>query len=310
MAGLVSATTLRRRSLWWAAGFLLCVSLASIASLPWTLGATQQGTAARFEHARPSESLRPPAMGDPAVWLGTDRLGRSLTARLLLGGGISLVVGLAAATTALLVGTSWGLTAALCGGRVDNIMMRIVDVLYGLPSVLLVILLAFAMDGLRARMWPGVTGGGRLVFDLMTLWLAIGAVSWLTLARVVRGQVMSLRTRPFLESARLVGVAIPRQIRRYYLPWLMGPVLACAVLVVPMAMLSEAFLSFLGIGVQEPLPSWGNMAASALAELNPVRSRWWMLLFPCLLIAVTLISLTVLGEQIRMAVDPRSRETA
>jgi len=228
----------------------------------------------------------------------------------MLGGGISLVVGIAAAGTALLLGTSWGLAAAMCGGRIDNAMMRLVDVLYGLPSVLLVVLLAFALDGIRARWWPDVTGSWRLLFDLASLWFAIGAVSWLTLARIVRGQVLSLRARPFLESARVAGVPVAGQIRRYYLPWLVGPVLACAVLVVPMAMLSEAFLSFLGIGVQEPLPSWGNMAAAALSELNPVRSRWWLLLFPCLLIALTLLALTVVGEQIRAAVDPRQRETA
>ena len=231
-------------------------------------------------------------------------------ARLLLGGGISLVVGLAAATTALLLGTTWGLTAAIAGGRVDSILMRIVDVLYGLPSILLVVLLAVAMDGFRDRVSIGEGGVPGMLLDLATLWIAIGAVSWLTLARVVRGQVLSLRTRPFIESARVVGVPIRLLVRRYYLPWIAGPVVACTALIVPMAMLSEAFLSFLGIGVQEPLPSWGNMAAAALSELNPVQSRWWLLLWPCLLIAATLIALTVLGESLRLAVDPRQRDAA
>jgi oligopeptide transport system permease protein len=292
-----------------AGGFLGLVLLLAIVSLPWTLG-TAGGGERWFEAVDPARALQPPSLDGPDVWLGTDRLGRSVAARLLLGGGISLVVGLAAAGTALLLGTAWGLTAAMFGGRVDAVMMRIVDVLYGLPSVLLVVLLAFAMDGFRERLSLAGGGGSRLLLDLMTLWIAIGAVSWLTLSRVVRGQVLSLRAQPCIESARLVGVPTGRLVRKYYLPWLVGPVVACTSLIVPMAMLSEAFLSFLGIGVQEPLPSWGNMAAGALSELNPVRSRWWLLLWPCALIAATLVALTVLGESIRIAVDPRQREVA
>ena len=298
----------RRVSNWIAGGFLVLVAVASLLSLPWTLGGVDAG--ARFEATAPARALAAPSLEHPEAWLGTDRLGRSVMARMLLGGGISLVVGLAAAGTALLVGTTWGLAAALGGGRVDSVLMRIVDVLYGLPSILLVVLLAVAIEGVQERLGPRMQGGTRLFLDLATLWIAIGGVSWLTLSRVVRGQVLSLRGRGFIESARVVGVPIRRQIRRYYLPWLAGPVLACTALIVPMAMLSEAFLSFLGIGVQEPLPSWGNMASAALAELNPVRSRWWLLLWPCLMIAGTLIALTVLGESLRRGLDPRQRATS
>jgi ABC-type dipeptide/oligopeptide/nickel transport system permease subunit len=294
-------------STWIAGGFLAMVAAASILSLPWTLGAAEAQAPARFEATAPAAALAPPSFEHAGAWLGTDRLGRSVMARMLLGGGISLVVGLAAALTALLVGTSWGLAAALGGGRIDAVMMRIVDVLYGLPSILLVVLFAVAIEGLQTRLGPATQGGSRLLLDLATLWIAIGGVSWLTLSRVVRGQVLSLRKRGFIESARVVGVPTGRQIRRYYLPWLAGPVLACTALIVPMAMLSEAFLSFLGIGVQEPLPSWGNMASSALSEINPVRSRWWLLLWPCVLIAGTLMALTVLGESLRRSLDPRQR---
>ncbi len=300
----------RRVSTWVAGGFLVLVMAASVCSLPWTLGAATHRGAARFEATSPAVALAPPSLQSAEAWLGTDRLGRSVMARMLLGGGISLCVGLAAAVTALIVGTGWGLAAALGGGRVDAVMMRTVDVLYGLPSILLVVLFAVAIEGVQDRLGPGIEGGTRLILDLATLWIAIGAVSWLTLSRVVRGQVLSLRKRGFMESARVVGVPIGRQIRRYYLPWLAGPVLACTALIVPMAMLSEAFLSFLGIGVQEPLPSWGNMASAALAELNPVRSRWWLLLWPCLLIAGTLVALTVLGESLRRQLDPRQRATS
>ena len=297
----------RRASNWLAGGFLILVAMLSIATLPWTLGSSGGGPS-RFEATAPASALAPPSLREPATWMGTDRLGRSVTARILLGGGISLVVGLAAAGTALVLGTGWGLAAALGGNKVDAVMMRIVDVLYGLPSILLVVLFAVAMEGLQDRFGSGMAGGTRLLLNLATLWIAIGAVSWLTLARVVRGQVLSVRARPFIESARVVGVPTRRLVGRYYLPWIAGPVVACTALIVPMAMLSEAFLSFLGIGVQEPLPSWGNMAASALSELNPVRSRWWLLLWPCVLIAGTLIALTVLGESLRTSLDPRQRE--
>jgi len=290
---------------WWAAMVLGLIVLATVASLPWTLSPLVAGDpVARFEATDPSHALQPPLTQG---WLGTDRLGRDVLARLLLGGGISLMVGLAAATTALLLGTTWGVIAALSPARIDNLMMRIVDILYGLPAILLVVLLAVAVDGIRQRAGWALGGSARLWLDLMTLWLAIGAVSWLTLARVVRGQVLSLRQQPFIESARVVGVPWIQQIRRYYLPWLAGPIIACTALVVPMAMLSEAFLSFLGIGVREPLPSWGNLAASGLPELNPVKSHWWLLLWPCVLIAVTLTALMVLGEALRAHLDPRQR---
>ena len=292
----------------WAALVLGLIVLASVASLPWTLSPKMAGEpVARFEATDPALALQPPS---PKGWLGTDRLGRDVMARLLLGGGISLMVGLAAASTALVLGTAWGLAAAMSPGRVDNVMMRIVDILYGLPAILLVVLLAVAVDGVRQRAGWTLGGSGRLWLDLMTLWIAIGAVSWLTLARVVRGQVLSLRQQPFIESARVAGVPWTRQIRRYYLPWLAGPIIACTALVVPMAMLSEAFLSFLGIGVREPLPSWGNLASSGLSELNPVKSHWWLLLWPCVLIAVTLTALMVLGESLRARLDPRQRVVA
>ena len=255
----------------------------------------------RFEATNPKLALQAPGSHGFA---GTDRLGRDLGARLLLGGGISLLVGVCAAGTALILGTAWGLAAGLARPRVDALLMRIVDVLYGLPSVLLVVVLAVAFDGLRDRL--GIDSpSARLFLDLAALFLAIGAVGWLTLARVVRGQVLSLKVRPFTDSARIVGVSKWRLVRRYYLPWLAPPVLAWSALIVPTAMLAEAFLSFLGIGIREPLPSWGALAASGLSELNPVRFRWWLLIPPCLLIAGTLVALTIMGESLRARVDPR-----
>jgi len=214
------------------------------------------------------------------------------------------VIGFCAAGTAMALGTVWGIAAGLKGGRIDAVLMRIVDVLYGLPAVLLVVVLAVALEGVRDRF--GIeSGGARMLLDLGGLFVAIGAVGWLTLARVVRGQVLSLKARPFLDSARVAGVGRWRLLRKYYLPWLAGPVLAYTALIVPAAMLAEAFLSFLGIGVREPLPSWGALAASGLSELNPVRFRWWLLVPPCVLIAGTLIALAIVGESLRARLDPR-----
>ena len=296
----------RQYGLWVALGFLTLVVLLTVLLLPWTLERVGSDATAprRFEATHTTLAMQPP---DSTFPMGTDRLGRDVSARLLLGGGISLVIGLCAAGTAMVLGTAWGLWAGLSGGRIDACLMRIVDVLYGLPAILLVVVLAVAIDGLRERM--GIdSGAGRLMLDLAALFIAIGAVGWLTLARVVRGQVLSLKSRPFMDAARVAGVGRWRMLRRYYLPWLAGPVLAYTALIVPTAMLAEAFLSFLGIGVREPLPSWGALAANGLSELNPVRFRWWLLVPPCLLIAGTLIALTLVGESLRTRLDPRRAE--
>lgn len=298
---------------------------------------------------------------EPTAWLGTDVLGRDLLTRVLVGGAISLGIGLSAAFISVLLGSAYGALAGYLGGRADALMMRLVDVLYGLPYVLLVVLLAVASDAMidefvskaRARQawtldratalareqgrpveraaveeWvrsdPAIAGrlaaeadqqpslrrreiseGQRTAYDLVTLLVAIGGVSWLTMARVVRGQVLSLKAQPFMEAARAIGVPVHRQFLRHLLPNLVGPIVVYATLTVPQAILQESFLSFLGIGVKPPLPSWGNLAADALAEINPVRSRWWLLLFPCLLLAVTLLAMNFLGEGLREALDPK-----
>ncbi len=252
--------------------------------------------------------------------LGSDALGRSLLVRCLTGGGISLCIGLAAAALSVLIGTLYGAIAGYAGGIVDGVMMRIVDILYGLPYVLLVVLLAVAVDAamenwVEARVARG--GGGaisadtRNVIDLLVLLVAIGGVSWLTMARVVRGQVLSLKAQPFMEAARAMGVGWFGQFRRHLLPNLIGPIVVYATLTVPQAILQESFLSFLGIGVRPPLPSWGNLASEGLGEINPIHpshSNWWLLLFPCILLALTLVSLNFLGEQLREKLDPKSRK--
>tara|TARA_B100001121_G_C18639767_1_gene598572 strand:- start:791 stop:1402 length:612 start_codon:yes stop_codon:yes gene_type:complete len=202
------------------------------------------------------------------------------------------------------------MVAATSSPRVDGFMMRIVDVLYGLPYILIVVLLVVAVEGLLERTGVVLGSAEAQWVNVLTLWIAIGAVSWLTMARVIRGQVLSLRSQPFMEACRAIGVPWKRQVWRHLLPNVIGPIAVYATLTVPMAMLSEAFLSFLGIGIREPLPSWGNLAAAGLSEINGVRSHWWLLVWPCLLIALTLLSLNCLGEWLRVRLDPRQVEQA
>jgi ABC-type dipeptide/oligopeptide/nickel transport system permease subunit len=306
--------------------------LACIATLPWSMGSVEIGATrmSRYEASNLSLNLLPPVWKEldgadaerlaaaeaagqyiPGRVLGTDRLGRDVLARLLAGGSISLLVGLSAAAIAVLVGTIYGSVAGAVGGRVDAVLMRIVDILFGLPSILLVVLLAVAVDGVIERRGADLSAGVRQAINISTLLIAIGGVSWLTMARVIRGQVMSLRAKPFMEACRAIGVGAPRQFVSHLLPNLVGPIAVYAALAVPAAILSESFLSFLGIGVREPLPSWGNMAADGLGELNTVDSRWWLLVAPCLAIALTLVALNFLGDELRERFDPmRGRKVA
>lgn len=260
-------------------------------SSPWT---RRVYAAANLDAAR-----RPPGFG--AVF-GTDRLGRSVAARCLLGGVISLAVGLAAAGIAVCLGVSWGAVAGLAGGRVDAVMMRIVDILFGLPYILMVILLKVGLDGLlRDRLELPAAAANFVI-----LLLAIGGVSWLTMARVIRGQVLAVKAQPYYEAARVLGLRPARVFFVHVLPNIAGPILVYATLTVPQAILQESFLSFLGIGIQPPLPSWGNLAAEGVTAINNVHSFWWLLLFPCALLSTSLLCLNLLGDGLRDALDPRA----
>lgn len=235
-------------------------------------------------------------------WLGHDELGRSLLFRLLPGMLISLGVGLGAAAIAVVVGTAWGATAAILGGRTDALLMRIVDVLYSLPYILTVVLLKVTLTGPLT----GLFGDRKQWADLVILFLAIGGVSWLTMARVIRGQVLSLRSQPFVEAARSMGAGNLHILRRHILPNLVGPVTVYAALVIPQAILQESFLSFLGIGVQQPMPSLGRLAADGVEAVNMFVSFWWLLLFPCGVLVVTLLAMNFVADAVRDAIDPKS----
>jgi ABC-type dipeptide/oligopeptide/nickel transport system permease subunit len=227
--------------------------------------------------------------------------------RCLLGGLISLGIGLAAAGISVLIGTAWGAIAGWYGGRIDNLMMRMVDILYGLPYILLIILLKIAFGPKLINLLNAVFGPGQELWaNIIILFLAIGGVSWLTMARVIRGQVLSLKAQPFIEAARTLGVPAHRIIGRHLLPNLIGPIMVYATLTVPQAILQESFLSFLGIGIKDPVPTWGALAAEGVQAVNTVASFWWMLVFPCGLLGVTLLALNFIGDGLRDALDPKT----
>lgn len=217
--------------------------------------------------------------------LGTDELGRDLFTRTLYGARISFAVGILATLVSLTIGVSYGSVAAFGGGRTDRLMMRIVDILYGLPFMFFVIILMVLF--------------GR---NILNLFIALGAVQWLTMARIVRGQVLSLKGREFVLSAHALGVAPPRLILRHLLPNALGPIVVYATLTVPAVMLEEAFLSFLGLGVQPPMASWGSLAAEGAAAMEAYP---WLIVFPGLALTVTLLSLNFLGDGLRDALDPQ-----
>jgi oligopeptide transport system permease protein len=219
-------------------------------------------------------------------WLGTDTLGRDLFARTLYGGRISLTVGLVATFVALTIGVTYGAISGFAGGKVDAAMMRIVDILYALPFAIFVILLMVFF--------------GRNIF---LLFFAIGAVEWLTMARIVRGQVMSIKRMEFIEAARALGLSHRRIIFRHVIPNVLGPVIVYTTLTIPAVMLLEAFLSFLGLGVQAPMSSWGVLIQDGAEKMEEF---WWLLVFPGTLFSLTLFSLNFLGDGLRDALDVRA----
>ena len=219
-------------------------------------------------------------------WFGTDTLGRDLFVRILYGGRVSLAVGICATFVALTIGVIYGTISGFIGGKTDALMMRVVDIIYALPFTVFVILLM-------------VFFGRKFVL----LFAAIGAVQWLTMARIVRGQVMSLRRMEFIEAAEALGLSKPRIIFRHMIPNALGPIIVYATLTVPAVMLLEAFLSFLGLGVQPPMSSWGVL----INEGKDVMEEFpWLLIFPGITLALTLFSLNFLGDGLRDALDPRA----
>ena len=250
----------------------------------------------------------PPSSRHP---MGTDEAGRDLLARVLQGGRISLMVGIISTIVSLIVGVSYGAVAGYLGGRIDNIMMRIVDIIYAIPYILIVIVLLSVFGGPNTPDWItslAETFGGagnQGLAQIFLLFFALGLVSWLTMARVVRGQILSLKNQEFVLAAKATGVSTPAIIFRHLVPNALGPVIVYATLTVPSVMLTEAFLSFLGIGVQAPFASWGSLAADGIKNIAVYP---WQLLFPGITMALTLFSLNFLGDGLRDALDPQTRK--
>ena len=275
--------------------------------------------AARVEHEHPYETfwhnpsfltrklidLRVSLFGDWCIpsLCGTDELGRDVLARVFWGARVSLMVGIVATLVSLVIGVTYGATAGYLGGRTDNLMMRLVDVLYSIPFIFVVIFLITILteETIKARL-------ARYGIDqIMIFYIVIGAIYWLTMARVVRGQVISLKHEQFVDAARTIGASTSRIIFRHLVPNILGIVIVYLTLTIPAVMLFEAFLSFLGLGVSPPDVSWGLLVNEGIQVITPIQIYWWLVLFPGLALALTLFALNFLGDGLRDALDPRMK---
>ena len=272
---------------WLAFGWLL-ITVATALLAPWL-------PIAAPDAALPEAAWSAP---DDHFLLGSDALGRDLWSRILWGTRISLACAIAGGSAALLLGVSWGLLAGGGSSTRDHWMMRVVDLLDSVPLVFLVILLASVA---RNSSWMDAGGGLALFF------IILGVVYWTPMARVVRGETRSLIRREWALAATALGTPPRRLLWRQVLPNLLPTILVTLTLIIPRVLLFEAFLSFLGLGVQAPEVSWGTLARDAFEVLNPVRTAWWMVLFPSLALAATLLSLNIVGDAMRTALDPKQK---
>lgn len=268
----------RNRAAMGSIGVLLAIALASVLIPAFWPHAVED---ASWENI-----LLPPSF-ENWHWFGTDANGRDQFVRVFYGGRISLTIGVMTTLVALGIGVGYGAVAGFTGGRTDGFMMRIVDILYSLPLLFFIIIL--------------VTVFGRNIF---LIFVAIGAVEWLTLSRIVRGQTLSVKAREYVESAVAIGLSKPAILRRYIIPNVVGPVVVYVTLLIPTNILIESYLSFIGLGVQEPLTSWGLLISQAVGQLDTAP---WLILFPATFLAITMFCFNFIGDGLRDALDPSSR---
>ncbi len=285
---------LRNPAAWVSAAILLIAVVACVAG-PWFLPSSL-GEPGPNQYA-------PPSWAHP---LGTDLNGRDQLFRVLAGGRISLLVGACGAMVSLFIGTAWGLVAGYAGGKLDAAMMRFVDVLYSVPRLIFILI---AINAFNAQLqtfasglgWEWLVGSSRIAILILTL----GVIEWLTMARIVRGQVLSLKSRQFIAAAQVLGQSHVKILLRHLLPNLSGIILIYLTLTIPAVIIDESFLSFLGLGIQAPQASWGSLLSDGAGAINPLKSFWWLLVFPAAAMSVTLLALNFLGDAMRDAFDPR-----
>jgi len=248
-------------------------------------------------------------------WCGTDVHGRDLLARIIYGAQISLLVGAVGAGVSLVIGVTWGAVAGYLGGRWDGVMMRFVDILYSLPSIVFVIVLITTVEGFLKQWlikisWLNnvLSSNAEATVRLLFLFAGLGAVSWLTMARIVRGQVLSLRNRSFVDASRALGASHTRILFRHILPNVFGVIIVYLTLTVPSVILYESFLSYLGLGIQAPQASLGSLIADGAAQINPIRVYWWTIIFPGGTLVLTLLALNFVGDGLRDAWDTRAED--
>lgn len=287
---------LKRRTARIALAVLVLVALAAIVGPELLPSSAHDLSANQFA----SPSLQHP--------FGTDLNGRDVLYRVLEGARISLLVGLSGALISFFIGTSYGMIAGYAGGKLDSVMMRIVEILYSVPRLIIILVFINAFDTHLKKWLAGINAAGLIGYSrIVILVLSLGLIEWLTMARIVRGQVLALKSLQYVTAARSLGQTHTKIILRHLLPNLVGVVIVYLTLTIPAVILDESFLSFLGLGIQAPQASWGSLLSDGAQVINPIRSNWWLLVFPAAVMSITLLALNFLGDSLRDALDPKER---